>query len=195
MRLGVHSRVPRNAPGDQTQGGKRILSGEAGKPDLGRLRRVAEAVWPVGEGVEDPWANTKAGRWMAPEGQTVVRAGLLAWNAVEKESGANPRQVGILVVGVEGFWPEWLEGKSPAEIAALWRSKPPLWLLECLPNLPAAQLAIEIGAKGPVESRRSRADDEMMIQKTLRRWQRRGVRTILLVRSAGETAKAEVWEL
>lgn len=156
---------------------------------------MAEAVWPPGEGVEDPWVNAKAGRWMAPEGQTVVRAGLLAWKAVEKESGANPRQVGILVVGVEGRWPEWLEGKSPAEIAALWRSKPPLWLLECLPNLPAAQLAIEIGAKGPVESRRSRADIEEMVRRTLSRWQRRGVRTVLVVRSTSETAKAEVWAL
>ncbi len=193
MRLGVHSRVPRNAPGDQTQEGNRILSGEAGKPDLGRLRRMAEAVWPAGEGVEDPWVNAKAGRWMAPEGQTVVRAGLLAWKGGGKGLQADPRRIGILVVGVEGSWPEWLEGKSPAEIAALWRSKPPLWLLECLPNLPAAQLAIEIGAKGPVESRRSRADIEEMVRRTLSRWQRRGVQTVLVVRSTGETAKAEVW--
>lgn len=130
---------------------------------------------------------------MALEGQTVVRAGLLAWKGAEKEISTDPRRVGILVVGVEGSWPEWLEGKSPAEIAALWRSKPPLWLLECLPNLPAAQLAIEIGAKGPVESRRSRADDEETVRRTLERWQRRGVRTVLVVRSTGETAKAEVW--
>jgi len=172
-----------------------MLPGEAGKPDLGRLRRVAKAVWPVGEAVEDPWANAKAGRWMAAAGQTVVRAGLLAWKGVEKEVSADPRRIGILVVGVEGSWPEWLERKSPAEIAALWRSKPPLWLLECLPNLPAAQLAIEIGAKGPVESRRGRADDEEMVRRTLERWQRRGVQTVLVVRSAGETANAEVWAL
>jgi len=195
MRLGVHSRVPRNAPGEQTQEGNSILPGEAGKPDLGRLRRVVEAVWPVQQGVEDPWANAKAGRWMAAAGQTVVRAGLLAWKGVEKEIWADPRRVGILVVGVEGSWPEWLEGKSPAEIAALWRSKPPLWLLECLPNLPAAQLAIEIGAKGPVESRRGRAEGEEMVRRTLSRWQRRGVQTVLVVKLAGETAKAEVWAL
>jgi hypothetical protein len=67
--------------------------------------------------------------------------------------------------------------------------------LECLPNLPAAQLAIEIGAKGPVESRRSRPDDEETVRRTLERWQRRGVRAVLVVRSAGEMAKAEVWEL
>ena len=195
MRLGVHSRVPRNAPGEQTQDRNSILSGEAGKPVLGRFRRVAEAVWPVREGLEDPWANAKAGRWMGRAGQRVVRAGLLAWKGMEKASCADPRQIGILVAGVEGSWPEWLEGKSPAEIAALWRSKPPLWLLECLPNLPAAQLAIEIGAKGPVESRRSRADDEETVRRTLERWQRRGVQTVLVVRSAGEMAKAEVWAL
>jgi len=125
----------------------------------------------------------------------VVRAGLLAWKGVEKEVSTDPRRVGILVVGVEGSWPEWLEGKSPAEIAALWRSKPPLWLLECLPNLPAAQLAIEIGAKGPVESRQGRAEDEEMIRTTLSRWQSRGVQTVLVVKSAGKTAKAEVWAL
>ena len=154
---------------------------------------MAEAVWPAREGMEDPWVNAKAGRWMGPAGQTVVRAGLLAWKGVEKESCTDPRRMGILVVGVEGSWPDWLKGKSPAEIAALWRSKPPLWLLESLPNLPAAQLAIEIGAKGPVESRRSRADIEEMVRRTLSRWQRRGVQTVLVVRSTGETAKAEVW--
>jgi len=156
---------------------------------------VVEAVWPAREGADDPWENSKAGRWMAPAGQTVVRAGLLAWKGREKAKCADPRRIGILVSGVEGSWPEWLEGKSPAEIAALWRSKPPLWLLECLPNLPAAQLAMEIGAKGPVESRRARADDEETVRRTLERWQRRGLRAVLVVRSAGEMAKAEVWEL
>lgn len=195
MRLGVHSRVPRNAPGDQTQGVNRILPGEAGKPDLGQPRRVVEAFWPAQEGVEDPWANAKAGRWMASAGQTVVRAGLLAWKAVENTKSTDPRRIGILVTGLDGSWPDWLEGKSPADIAALWRSKPPLWLLECLPNLPAAQLAIEIGAKGPVESGRGRLDGEEMVERTLRRWLRRGMRLVLVVRSAGEAAKAEVWEL
>jgi hypothetical protein len=155
---------------------------------------VAEAVWPAREGAEDPWINAKAGRWMGPAGQKVVRAGLLAWKRVEKGTCADPRRIGIVVVGVEGSWPQWLEGKKPAETAALWRSKPPLWLLECLPNLPSAQLAIEIGAKGPVESRRARADDGEMAERALRRWQRRGVRMVLMVR-AGETAKAEVWKL
>jgi len=156
---------------------------------------VAEAVWPVQEAVEDPWANAKAGRWMAAAGQSVVRAGLLAWKGAKKEVSTDPRRIGILVVGVEGSWPEWLEGKRPAEIAALWRSKPPLWLLECLPNLPAAQLAIEIGAKGPVESQRGREGEEETVRRTLERWQRRGVRTVLVVRSVGEMAKADVWAL
>ena len=97
------------------------------------------------------------------------------------------------MVGVEGRWPEWLEGKSPAEIAALWRSKPPLWLLECLPNLPAAQLAIEIGAKGPVESRRGRSEKEETVERTLRGWQRRGVRTVLVVRSTGALTTARTF--
>ncbi len=154
-----------------------------------------EADYPAPQGAEDARLDAKAGRWMAPAGPAVVRAGLLAWEGVEKDKSADPRRVGILVVGVEGSWPEWLEGKSPAEIAGLWRTKPPLWLLECLPNLSAAQLAIQIGAKGPVESRRSRADIEGMVRRTLSRWQRRGVRTVLVVRSAGETAKAEVWAL
>ena len=156
---------------------------------------MAEAVWPAPKGAEDPWADAKAGRWMALAGQAVVRAGLMAWKGVEKDKSADPRRVGILVVGVKGSWPEWLDGKSPAEIAGLWRSKPPLWLLECLPNLPAAQLAIEIGAKGPVESRRARAGDEEMLERVLRRWQQRGVRTVLVVNSFSETAKAEVWAL
>ncbi|MFM8654248.1 MAG: hypothetical protein ACKODZ_05900, partial [Verrucomicrobiota bacterium] len=73
---------------------------------------MAEAVWPVGVGVEDPWANAKAGRWMAAAGQTVVRAGLQAWTGVEKGSCTDPRRVGILVVGVQGSWPEWLGRKS-----------------------------------------------------------------------------------
>ena len=156
---------------------------------------MAEAVWPVGEGAEDPWANAKAGRWMGVPGQTVVRAGLLAWKGAGKDRIVNPRQIGILVIGVEGSWPEWLEGKSPGEIAALWRSKPPLWLLECLPNLPAAQLAIEIGAKGPLESRRGRATDAAVVERILSRWQRRGVQTGLVVREAGGMAKAEGWGL
>ncbi|NBR63983.1 MAG: hypothetical protein EBT77_06715 [Verrucomicrobia bacterium] len=195
MGLKVHSRVPRKAPGGKTQERKNILPGGAGKPAMKRPRKTAEACWPSPRGGEDPWAGAKAGRWLPPSGQAVVRAGLLAWQGLgARETGA-PRERAILVAGVEGCWPDWLSGKSPGDVAAGWRGRPPLWLLGCLPNLPAAQLAIEIGACGPVESRRSRADDGAMVKRALRRWQRRGVRTVLVVRLAGETAKAEVWSL
>jgi len=193
MRLGVHSHVPRRAPGGKTQEGKDNFSGDAGKPDLGAFRRVAEATWPGAGEAEDPWGNAKAARWMSLPGQTVVRAGLLAWKRSGQTAPVDPRHLGILVCGVEGAWPDWLQGKNPAEIAGEWRSRPPLWLLECLPNLPAAQLAIEIGAKGPVESRRGRPEDDPMAERILRRWQRRGVLKVLLVRLTAATARAEVW--
>ena len=195
MRLGVHSHVPRSAPGGKTQEGNHNFPGDAGKPDLGAFRRVAEATWPGAGEVEDPWGNAKAARWMSLPGQTVVRAGLLAWKKSGQTAPQDPRCLGILVSGVEGAWPDWLQGKGPAEIAGEWRSRPPLWLLECLPNLPAAQLAIEIGAKGPVESRRGRPEDERTTERTLRRWQQRGVRMVLVVRLAGGAAKAEVWSV
>ena len=78
-------------------------------------------------------------------------------------------------------------------MAREWRSRPPLWLLECLPNLPAAQLAIEVGVKGPVESRRGRAEDTAAIERTLERWKGRGVRLALVVRLDGGEARAEGW--
>ena len=161
---------------------------------MGVSRRLAEASWPA-RGVEDPWGNAKAARWMLPAGQVAVRAGLLAWQRAREHERSAPRERGVLVTGVEGAWPDWLKGRGAAQVAGEWRAKPPLWLLECLPNLPAAQLAIEIGAKGPVESRRSRRDDEASVARALGRWQRRGVRTVLVVRLTGEAAKAEVWSL
>ena len=161
---------------------------------MGASRRLAEASWPAA-GVEDPWGNAKAARWMLPAGQGVVRAGLLAWREVRENEKGAPRERGVLVTGVEGAWPDWLKGRSPAQVAGEWRAKPPLWLLECLPNLPAAQLAIEIGAKGPVESRRCGTEEKATGAKILARWQRRGVRMVLVVRLAGKAAKAEVWSL
>ena len=193
MRLRVHSRVPRKAPGGKTQEGNRIPRGGAGKPEVGDFVKVTEAQWPAGVGGEDPWGNAKAARWMAPGGQAVVRAGLLAWKGLPSGQKVPPRKKGILVIGVEGTWPEWLKGKSPGDVAQEWRSKPPLWLLECLPNLPAAQLAIEMGVKGPVESRRGRAEDAAAIQRILKRWSGRGIRQVLVVRLNGEEAQAEVW--
>jgi len=195
MRLRVHSHVPRKAPGGKTQGGKNNLSKGAGKPALGSLQKLAEGQWPAGQGGEDPWGNAKAARWMPASGQAVVRAGLLAWQGVREDEKGSCRERGILVTGMEGGWPEWLKGRSPAEVAGEWKAKPPLWLLECLPNLPAAQLAIEIGVKGPVESRRGRADDATAIQRTLKRWKERGVRQALVVRLKGEEARAEVWSV
>jgi len=195
MRLRVDSHVPRKAPGGKTQERNDNLSKGAGKPALGSLQKLTEGQWPAGEGGEDPWGNAKAARWMPAAGQAVVRAGLLAWGGVQGDQKVPPRERAILVIGVEGAWPEWLKGKSPADVAKDWRSKPPLWLLECLPNLLAAQLAIEIGVKGPVESRRGRADDATAIQRTLKRWKERGVRQALVVRLKGEEARAEVWSL
>ena len=193
MRLRLNSRVPRKAPGGKTQEGNRIPPGGAGKPPLGSFRKLAEGLWPAGVGVEDPWGNAKAARWMSPAGQAVVRAGLLAWEGIPEKQKAPPRGRAILVTGVEGTWPEGLKGKSAMDVAKEWRSKPPLWLLECLPNLPAAQLAIEVGVKGPVESRRGRAGDAAAIQRTFERWKRRGVRQALVVRLNGQEAQAEVW--
>lgn len=194
MRLRVDPHVPRNAPGGKTEEGNHIPWNGAGKPSVGVSRRLAEASWPA-RGVEDPWGNAKAARWMLPAGQVAVRAGLLAWQRAREHERSAPRERGVLVTGVEGAWPDWLKGRGAAQVAGEWRAKPPLWLLECLPNLPAAQLAIEIGAKGPVESRRSRRDDEASVARALGRWQRRGVRTVLVVRLTGEAAKAEVWSL
>ena len=167
--------------------------GGAGKPALGGWRKVAEGRWPGGGGEEDPWGSAKAARWMPPAGQAMVRAGLLAWKGVLEEERASPRERAILVTGVEGAWPEWLQGRSPGDVAREWRSRPPLWLLECLPNLPAAQLAIEVGVKGPVESRRGRAEDTAAIERTLERWKGRGVRLALVVSLDGEEARAEGW--
>jgi hypothetical protein len=66
-------------------------------------------------------------------------------------------------------------------------------LLECLPNLPAAQLAIEIAARGPVESRRGRSGEEGAIFPIMERWIQRGIRRVVWVRCQGEKATAEIW--
>ncbi len=123
----------------------------------------------------------------------MVRAGLAAWAKLEEEEKATPRERAVLVTGVEGAWPGWLNGRSPGEIAQEWRTRPPLWLLAGLPNLPAAQLAIEITARGPVESRRGRSEDDLASCSLLERWGRRGIRRILWVRWNGDQACAEVW--
>lgn len=183
-------------PGGKTQEGNPNLPVGAGKNGFRSLQKVAEAAWPPSSGAAkaaDPWGSAKASRWMSAQGQSVVRAGLAAWTKLKEEDKATPRERAVLVTGVEGAWPGWLKGRSPQEIAQEWRTQPPLWLLEGLPNLPAAQLAIEITARGPVESRRGRPEDDLASCFSMERWTRRGIRRLLWVRWNGTQACAEVW--
>ena len=101
--------------------------------------------------------------------------------------------MGIIGVGRGGEWPGWLEGVSAKEVVEKWREKSPLWLLEVLPNLPVAQLAVEIGAQGPVETLRDRDGVEGDVEKRIQRWGRRGVEWVVSVRLTSTGAKAEVW--
>ena len=185
--LKVGSYVPRNASGGKTQEGKNTLQATAGK-----LRIVARGELRLGEEAGDPWVGAKAGRWWGARGSAIVRAGLRAW----KESGVeevNGRGVGIIGVGRGGEWPGWLEGVSAKEVVEKWRDKSPLWLLEVLPNLPVAQLAVEIGARGPVETLRERDGVEGDVEKRIQRWGKRGVKWVVSVRLTSTGAKAEVW--
>jgi hypothetical protein len=185
LRVGAY--VPRNASGGKTQEEKNTLQATAGK-----LRIVARAEWRLGEEAGDPWEGAKAGRWLGEGGSAIVRAGLRAW----KESGveeAEGRRVGIIGVGRDGEWPGWLEGVPAREVVEKWRDKSPLWLLEVLPNLPVAQLAVEIGARGPVETLRERDGVEGDVERRIQRWGRRGVEWVVSVRSTSVGAKAEVW--
>jgi hypothetical protein len=86
-----------------------------------------------------------------------------------------------------------LEGVSAREVVEKWREKSPLWLLEVLPNLPIAQLAVEIGARGPVETLRDRDGVEEDVEMRIQRWGRRGVEWVVSVRSTSVGAEAEVW--
>ena len=122
----------------------------------------------------------------------MVRAGVKAWQA----SGAGEvegRKVGVIGVGWGGSWPEWLSGMEAKDVAERWREKPPLWLLQELPNLPAAQLAVEIGARGPVETVREKKGVREDVEKRIRRWGMRGMDWVVSVRVAGKGAEAEVW--
>ena len=185
--LRVGSYVPRNASGGKTQEGKNTLQATAGK-----LRIVARGEWRLGEEVGDPWVGAKAGRWLGERGSAMVRAGLRAWMAsgVKEVDG---RRVGIVGVGRGGEWPGWLEGVAAREVVEKWRDKSPLWLLEVLPNLPVAQLAVEIGARGPVETLRERDGVEGDVERRIQRWGRRGVEWVVSVRLTSTGAKAEVW--
>jgi hypothetical protein len=109
---------------------------------------------------------------------------------VGKEEG---RKVGVIGVVEGGSWPEWVEGVNSREVVERWRERSPLWLLERLPNLPAAQLAAEIGAKGPVESVRERRSSRGDVERRIQRWGARGVEWVVSVRLMKEGAEAEVW--
>ena len=185
--LRVGSYVPRNASGGKTQEGKNTLQATAGK-----LRIVARGEWRLGEEAGDPWVGGKAGRWLGEGGSAIVRAGLRAW----KESGVEEvegRGVGIIGVGRGGEWPSWLEGVAAKEVVEKWREKSPLWLLEVLPNLPVAQLAVEIGARGPVETLRERDGVDGDVERRIQRWGRRGLEWVVSVRLTSTGAKAELW--
>ena len=185
--LRVGSYVPRNASGGKTQEEKSTLQAGAGK-----LRIVARGEWRLGDEVGDPWAGAKAGRWLGERGSAMVRAGLRAWIASGVEE-AEGKGVGIIGVGRGGEWPGWLEGVPAREVVEKWRDKSPLWLLEGLPNLPVAQLAVEIGARGPVETLRLRNGVEGDVERRIQRWGRRGVEWVVSVQSTSVGAKAEVW--
>ena len=185
--LRVGSYVPRNASGVKTQEEKSTLQARAGKH-----RIVARAEWRLSEEVGDPWAAAKAGRWLGEGGSAMVRAGLRAWK-VSGVGVAEVRGVGIIGVGRGGKWPGWLEGVSAKEVVEKWREKSPLWLLEVLPNLPVAQLAVEIGARGPVETLRERDGIEGDVEKRIQRWGKRGVKWVVSVQLTSTGAKAEVW--
>lgn len=185
--LKVVSHVPRNASGGKTQEEKSTPMGRAGK-----LVILGRGAWKIGEEGKDPWAGAKAARWLGESGGAVVRAGLRAWHAsgVGKVEG---RRVGVIGLGRGGSWPEWLSGMEAKDVAERWREKPPLWLLQELPNLPTAQLAVEIGARGPVETVRERKGMREDVEKRIRRWGMRGMEWVVSVRVTETGAVAEVW--
>jgi len=183
----VDSHVPRNASGGKTQDRNHKRRGGAGK-----LLVFRRAEWRSGDEGVDPWEEGKAGRWLGERGGWMVRAGLRAWGLgkLGKEEG---RRVGVIGVVEEGSWPEWLEGMSSRGVVERWRERSPLWLLERLPNLPAAQLAAEIGARGPVESVKERESSKEDIERRIQRWGVRGVEWVVSVWLTKEGAQAEVW--
>jgi hypothetical protein len=187
--LRVSSHVPQIALGGKTREENSTLLGEAGK--LGVLRR---AEWWVGEAGRDPWVGGKAGRWLGEKGGAMVRAGLRAWG--EGQMGkVEGRKVGVIGVVERGSWPKWLDGMSPKDVAENWRERSPLWLLEKLPNLAAAQLAVEIGARGPVETVREKKGVREDVERRIQRWGRRGAEWVVLICITKKGAAAEVWGL
>lgn len=192
--LKVVSHVPQIAPGIQTQEGNRTLSPDAGKTCFPGLKRVGVGSWPAGG--EDPW-DSKASRWMGERGVNLVRAGRLAWRQAQKEfpvKNLEGRRIGVFGAVESPAWPGWLRGKRAGEIALNWKEQPPLWLLGCLPNLPVAQLAIEIGAKGPLETIRAKSGARIQAMDRIRLWLGSRVDRVLWVEDSGGQAVAEVWQ-
>jgi len=192
--LKVVSHAPRSAPGDQTQEGNPTPPRDAGKTCFPGLTRVGSGIWPGGG--EDPW-NSKASRWMGERGSGMVRAGLLAWQNAQSQfpvKNLEGRRIGVIGVVKSPVWPDWVRGKSPGEIADNWKEQPPLWLLGCLPNLPVAQLAIQVGAKGPVETIRAKSGFQAETMDRIRVWLGDKVDRVLWVQDLGDEASAEVWQ-
>ena len=192
--LKVVPHVPRSAPGNQTQEGNPTLHTDAGKTCFPGLARVGSGVWPAGG--EDPW-DSKASRWMGERGAALVRAGLLAWRQAQKEvpqKKAEGRGIGVMVVVKPPSWPDWVRDRSSEVIARSWKEHPPLWLLGCLPNLPVAQLAIEVGAKGPVETIRTKPGCQIEAIDRIRDWLAGRVDRVLWVEDSNGRALASVWQ-
>ena len=187
--LRVSSHVPQIALGGKTREEKNTLLGGAGK--LGVLRC---AEWRMGEAGRDPWVGGKGGRWVGEKGAAMVWAGLRAWGKGQMGQ-VEGRRVGVIGVVEGGSWPEWLEGMSTKDVAESWRERSPLWLLEKLPNLAAAQLAVEIGARGPVETVREKKGVREDAERRIQRWGRRGVEWAVLICITEKGAVAEVWGL
>lgn len=192
--LKVVSHVPRNAPGHQTQEGNRTPQPDAGKTCFPGLARLGSGIWPAE--VEDPW-DSKASRWMGEGGAGLVRAGLVAWRQAQREfpqEKPDGRRIGVMGVVHRPSWPDGVRHRSPREIARSWKEYPPLWLLGCLPNLPMAQLAIEIGAKGPVETIRARPESRKEAIERIRVWLADRVDRVLWVEHWHGQALASVWQ-
>jgi len=192
--LKVFSHVPRSAPGDQTQEGNPTPHTDAGKTCFPGMRRVGSGIWPGGG--EDPW-DSKASRWMGERGAALVRAGLLAWRQGQKEfplKKTEGRRIGVIGVVKPPSWPDWVRDRSPGTIARSWKEHPPLWLLGCLPNLPVAQLAIEVGAQGPVETIQTKLGFRIEAMDRIRVWLADRADLVLWVEDADGRALASVWQ-
>ena len=69
-----------------------------------------------------------------------------------------------------------------------------MWLLGCLPNLPVAQLAIEVGAQGPVETIQTKLGFRIEAMDRIRVWLADRADLVLWVEDADGRALASVWQ-